>query len=207
MAQVLKPEVRERIADSALRAFAERGFAGASMAQIAQGAGTATANVYRYFPDKDALFAAVVPQALADRHDELLDARVAALAGPRRDALRRAEELLAFWSANRLAVVVLLTRAEGTGFAGYPQAFVDRLADHVERRDDVRPDATTRELLRVVFDGTRRAIAAILLAHEDPAEIRRLIHGYWAYQVPGLRGLGDWLAADAAQASPSSRRP
>jgi len=79
MAQVRKPEMRRRIEQAALEQFAERGYAGASIASIAAAAGTAPANVYRYVADKADLFAQVVPHALVERHDELLDRRIASL--------------------------------------------------------------------------------------------------------------------------------
>ena len=49
MPQVLKPEVRERIVGAALAAFASRGYAATTMSAIAQDAGVAVANVYRYY--------------------------------------------------------------------------------------------------------------------------------------------------------------
>ena len=72
MAQVLKPEVRARILDAALDAFAAEGYGDTSMARIAAGAGMAVANLYRYYADKPALFDAVVPAALAAEHERLL---------------------------------------------------------------------------------------------------------------------------------------
>ncbi|WP_369135863.1 TetR/AcrR family transcriptional regulator [Modestobacter sp. I12A-02662] len=188
MAQVLKDAVRSRIRDAALRCFADQGYAGTSMAGIAAAAGTAPANVYRYFASKEALFAAVVPAELAVRHDELLDARIAALADGGRDG-SPAAELLDFWLAHRLAVSVLLDRAEGTPVAGYPAAFVRRLVDHVERALPARPDPAHHDLLHLVFDNTRRAIARILATATDDDHARVLITGFWSYQVPGLDGL------------------
>jgi AcrR family transcriptional regulator len=201
MAQVLKPEVRERIAAAALATFAERGYAAASMAAIARRAGTATANVYRYFPDKAALFAAVVPRELADRHDALLDARVAALAGaaPGADGTDgAAEELLEFWTAHRLEVAILLDRAAGTPYEDYPERFVRRLAGHVERHVAAPLADHHRRLVELVFDNTRRAVARILRDHAEPGAIRTAIAGFWSYQVPGLDGLVAWIARDAS---------
>ena len=202
MAQVRKPEMRRRIEQAALEQFAERGYAGASIASIAAAAGTAPANVYRYVADKADLFAQVVPHALVERHDELLDRRIASLgaaAGAGAGAQRRdpagslgpASELLAFWVEHRLQVVILLDRAEGTPLADEPRRFVGRLTDHLERRAGAL-DPVRRRLVELVFDNTRRAIATILASTGDPAELRLLIEGFWSYQVPGLDGLVGW---------------
>ncbi len=189
MAQVLKPEVRARIEAAALRCFADRGYPGTSMAAIAAEAGTAPANLYRYVADKEALFAAVVPPGLAARHDELLDTRIAALAeGPARRTAA-ADELLEFWLDQRLAVVVLLDRAEGTPLAGYPEAFVRRLVEHAEASLGGPPSAVSRRVLEVVFDNTRRALAHLLRTAGDRDEARALVETFWRYQVPGLEAL------------------
>lgn len=58
----------DEILDAALTAFAELGFAGASMRTIASRAGTSLSNLYNYFPSKDDLLVAVLKSA----NDELL---------------------------------------------------------------------------------------------------------------------------------------
>ncbi|GAB3201715.1 hypothetical protein GCM10027261_36850 [Geodermatophilus arenarius] len=195
MAQVLKPEVRARIEDAALRCFAEHGYPGTSVAAIGDLAGTAPGNVYRYFGSKQALFDAVVPPDLPARHDRLLDTRVAALAeGSAHGA--PADELLGFWLDHPLAVAVLLDRAEGTPFAGYPAAFVRRLVGHAERSLGRRPTPEQRELLDLVFDNTRRALARILRTARDRDHGRALVAGFWSYQLPGLDGLVAHLRQD-----------
>ncbi|MGY2067044.1 TetR/AcrR family transcriptional regulator [Blastococcus sp. SYSU DS0619] len=195
MAQVLKPEVRARIEAAALRCFADRGYPGTSIAAVAALAGTAPANVYRYFGSKELLFGTVVPADLPVRHDRLLDTRIAALAagsgqGP------PADELLEFWLDHPLAVTVLLDRAEGTRFADYPAGFVRRLVDHTERSLGHPPAPEQRALLQLVFDNTRRAVAQILRTARDREHCRALIAGFWSYQLPGLDGLMTFLRQD-----------
>jgi AcrR family transcriptional regulator len=51
---------RERILRSAKEEFLRRGFAGASLRDIAAGAALSTGAIYRYFKNKDGLFAALV---------------------------------------------------------------------------------------------------------------------------------------------------
>jgi AcrR family transcriptional regulator len=197
MPQVLKEAVRSRIEEAALRCFADQGYGGTSVAAIAAAAGTAPANVYRYFASKEALFDAVVPAALAVRHDELLDTRIAALAPGAADRSTAAAELLDFWLDHRPAVVVLLDRAEGTPFAGYPAAFVRRLVEHVERALPEAPSPAHRDVLELVFDNTRRAIARILATARDRGHAGALIEGFWSYQLPGLDGLMAHIAASS----------
>ena len=189
MPQVQKAEVRDRITQAALRCFAEHGYPGTSVAAIAAAAGTAPGNVYRYFPSKEALFAAVVPAELVARHDELLDTRVAALAPGAENRSAAAAELLDFWLDSRLAVVVLLDRADGTPYADYPARFIRRLVEHVEHALPGPLDPVHREVVELVFDNTRRALARILASGRDREHVRALVAGFWSYQVPGLEGL------------------
>jgi AcrR family transcriptional regulator len=200
MAQVLKTTVRTRIEAAALSCFADQGYDGTTMAQIAARAQTAPANVYRYFASKEALFTAVVPADLADRHNRLLDTRIATLA--QRQPTSAARELLDFWLEHRLAVVVLLDRADGTPYSDYPASFVQRLIDHAGNTLIHPLPPAHRKILELVFDNTRRALAQILLHARDRNETRELIEAFWSYQLPGLNGLLAHLRGDAPIQAP-----
>lgn len=205
MAQRLKPEVRDRIVASAETVFARDGFLSAKMADIATGAGVSAGNLYRYFPGKDALFDAVIDPQFVARFDDLLDRRVHSLAniGDRDalsgndDAAAAAEDMLRFWIAHRLRVVVLLDRCEGSPFSGFGQRFVDRLVTmgvgHIQR---LRGDDTIAELvpftLTTVFHTSRRAVVSILETYSTEPEIRAAFTAFWSFQLAGLAGLTTW---------------
>lgn len=199
MPQVRKPDVDRRIRDAALQRFAADGYEPTSMGSIAATAQVATGNLYRYYPDgKRQLFETVVTEELADTLGTLTRERVGALMLPLDDTGGHgpeAAQLLDFWSDHRLEVVVLLDRAAGTRFAAHGERFTRLLVDLAVERlraDGTEPDPTTRHLLRTIFDGTRRALVAILEHHEDRQAIRHAIGGFWAYQLPGLDGFHRW---------------
>lgn len=52
MVQVKKASVRGAIVETAAELFAQQGFLGTTLAQIAAGAGVAVGNIYSYFPSK-----------------------------------------------------------------------------------------------------------------------------------------------------------
>lgn len=56
-------ETRERIVSAALKLFAEKGYDGATTAEIARQAGVAEGTIYRHFADKKELFLACVTPA------------------------------------------------------------------------------------------------------------------------------------------------
>lgn len=193
MTQVRKPEVEQRILTAALNQFAHEGYPGTTMAQVAARAELATGNLYRYFSSKKALFEAVIPTDLAERHDRLLDERIEALSSPASEATAR--DLLEFWIANRLAVAFLLGRAEGSPLADYPAAFVERLVSHAQATLGADLAAGERLVLQIVFDNTRRAIAQLLLTAQDGEELADLVRTFWSYQLAGLAGLMDHLGS------------
>lgn len=55
--QYIKEPLRKRILEIALTEFDEKGYDGASMRTIAEGAGTSLGNIYRYFRNKDDIYA------------------------------------------------------------------------------------------------------------------------------------------------------
>lgn len=199
MAQVLKEEVRARILEAALEVFASRGFAGTTMGAIAERAGLATAGLYRYYPGKQELFDAVLGPELAEAHEQLLEKSVRSLSFIARGApapaeVRGAEELLRFWLEHRLAVVILLDRAEDTAYAHHGERFVEQLvkltlAELREAHPGVRVSAAARLVLEQIFESTRRTLATILRSSPSEAAVRQGIEVFRSYQIAGLRGL------------------
>jgi len=61
------PDRRQAILDAALDAFAERGFHGSSVRDIARSVGVHEATLYHYFPSKAAILDALIDQLLAGR--------------------------------------------------------------------------------------------------------------------------------------------
>lgn len=60
-----RPSTPERIVNSALQVFARDGFDGANLAEIAGGAGIKRPSLLYHFPNKEALYAAVVARSFA----------------------------------------------------------------------------------------------------------------------------------------------
>jgi AcrR family transcriptional regulator len=198
--QVLKDDVRRRIEEAALRAFAGRGFVAATMGEIAAGAGVSTGNLYRYCPGKEELFDAVIPPAFVYRFRTLLRRRVRALSG-RRDVreLRRddpyhlaSEDLLRLCIDHRLRVIVLLARAGGSRWDG----FDERTAQDLVRLAIAHFSALDPELVLTrsqrfdlveIYRSFVRVLARILERFESEPEIREAVAAYTRYHLAGLK--------------------
>ena len=191
--QVLKEDVRLRIRQSALQSFAERGYLGTTMAEVAARAGMATANLYRYYPSKADLFYDVVPDDLVAELERVVARRLQNFAAlVNRDGVRVdvADEMMTFWLTHRLESVVVMAGAAGTRH----QDVVARLTNlSVETLVDALPPgavgASERDLIESIWANTPRIIARILKRNDTEPSVRAAITSFWQYQVAGLTAL------------------
>jgi AcrR family transcriptional regulator len=151
-------ERRVAILEAARGAFARRGFHGAGTSEIAAAAGCSEPMIYKHFPSKQALFAAVLQDAtleLRDRIHATLDARdpgadeLTAMAGI---AERLCEEQLMFDVCRLRMLAVTLTddpqirEALDLSFSGVRARVVRAVKEGQERgsvRADIDPDAVS----------------------------------------------------------------
>jgi AcrR family transcriptional regulator len=132
-----KLETRDRILDAALSVFADKGYHRATVDDIVRASSTSKGAVYHHFPNKEAVFLALIDTFTG----RLAEAVPAAIAG-RRGALAKVEgaltaALVTFRENERLARLILLEaaglgsrweakRAEVHGrFAGLIQGYLD----------------------------------------------------------------------------------
>jgi AcrR family transcriptional regulator len=142
---------RGAILSAARHEFASRGFRGARTAAIASGAGCAEPTLYKHFPSKQALFAAVLRDA-TESMKEMVDALMAATGGPMAGMLAVAERA----TSDPLIIETIRLRTLAAGLVDDPQvraaltASVDevrgRMAAHIaagqaagEIRSDIDP--------------------------------------------------------------------
>jgi AcrR family transcriptional regulator len=76
------PSTRDRVADIAASLFADRGFAGVSMRDIAEAVGIKAASLYNHYPDKEALYLASLQHVFA-RRVAIVENAFKATGGPR----------------------------------------------------------------------------------------------------------------------------
>jgi AcrR family transcriptional regulator len=157
---------REAILVAAQHAFAEHGFHGARVEEIARAAGVAKGTVFLHFKDKESLLLALV------RHKaESAQKVLATMADPGRSARERLEELVAVHKWARDDMTEFRRKMIGM-WTSLPAGLRARLEDfiretHVVFRDRVA--AMYRELLGAdELDGVKvELIAAALLACVD----------------------------------------
>jgi AcrR family transcriptional regulator len=87
-------ETAEAILDAAEALFAERGYAGASLRDVAERVGVRAPSLYNHFPSKESLYAAVLERGLAPVL-EVLSAAAEGEAAGRPDSHRVVDEVMA----------------------------------------------------------------------------------------------------------------
>lgn len=131
--------VRDGIVSAALRLIAERGYAGCSIARVAEAASVATGTVYKHFPSKGALFAEAFRVATSREVDAVSEA--AAKPGSRQERVAAAVETFArrALKSPRLAYALIaepvdpLVEAERLVFRrAYRDIFAAAIADAVD---------------------------------------------------------------------------
>jgi AcrR family transcriptional regulator len=154
---------RQQILDAASDQVRQRGFHGASMADIARAAGLSVGQIYRYFENKEAIIAAIVAQDLAEMRDKFaeLESQPGTLLDALDDHLPDAVDKCMDPSRAALALEVLAEAARNPKVAA-----IVRAADEQERalaktmmERNRQPDWSEREfqarceVVGLVFDG------------------------------------------------------
>lgn len=127
-----RAETQRRLVAAATELFARRGLFRTTTTQIARAAGVAAGTFYLHFPDKQALFEAIVADAAARLRERVRSAGRASRGGPEAHVRAVAGALLAFAEENRSLVRVLFGRGHEAGALG--DELVDALVPDVELR-------------------------------------------------------------------------
>lgn len=215
MAQRQKTEVRDALIAAAAEALAEAGYKGMTLTAVAARAGTSVGNLYKYFADKEALFAAAVPPALAEALRDLLQRRVQALGVaqdvdvlPAQHPYRAvAEDGLRFAIQHRLQLLFLLGHAEDTSYAGLADELSASLTElAVQYAASAYPTARLtpgrRRALARIYRAFVVSITAILSEEAEEAALREAIDHLTSYHLAGLRAFFQTAASAATSRGP-----
>jgi AcrR family transcriptional regulator len=125
-----KAERPGEIVAAALAVFAERGFAGARLEEVAARAGVSKGAIYLYFPNKEDLFRAVVDQTIAP-NVAVLQAVAASHPGPFPDLLRLiVGRIVSVILAGPVGGVAKMVIGEARNFPELARVWHDRLVSH-----------------------------------------------------------------------------
>lgn len=192
MAQTLKEETRDAIVEAALSVFAKKGFRDASIQDVSRLAGLSAGNIYRYFPDKRALFEAALPPRLMEELQSALDRKIASWEGmplshdPKKNGAegRFRAELIDLLAQNRLQWIALLRDGKPEELADRLQSFFERWLGSLGASPPL--DRTRRRTVRLMYRNLIALIASALGEDLDPESLREALENCLDYHMAGL---------------------
>ncbi|MDF2926186.1 MAG: hypothetical protein K0R57_5100 [Paenibacillaceae bacterium] len=179
--QVLKDEVRSRMANQALAEFREKGYEGASIRSIARKSNTSVGNIYKYFASKENLY------------EELIGSVYHRLTGYIRQFdqvelnehapivfYRLVEEIMDIFNQSSTEISILLNQSKGSAYENCKSIFVDFATRIVTERMHYELGLNGRRLkdafiIHLISYSLVESIAVIVRERRDGADVRRLI--------------------------------
>jgi len=200
MVQVLKDHVKQQISKVAEQLFARVGYQKATMGMIAEEAGVATGTIYKYYTNKQALFESIITEAFVAEFKQLTHKRVASLIDPSRAKESvsidsgAAGQLLRFWIDNRLKVIILLARAEGSRYASFERDYIQAMTQQaLVHLPLTHPNFSDSKIFRFVFNArlvdTVKGIVSILETFDQEQDIRDAFALGWTYHFAGINAV------------------
>lgn len=200
MVQILKDAVKLTILEAAEKQFAKDGFTKATMGNIAQRAGVATGNIYKYFPNKKSLFEAIITPEFADEFSTLTSNRISAFATT--DGMSQEQNvfegeagaLLRFWIKNRFKVIIILARSQGTQYESYSTNYVQEMYEQTISQIPAQFPTfqlthITKFTIKIILTEAIRSIVSILETYTSEKDIAKALIAGWTYQIGGINAL------------------
>lgn len=161
VAEAAAPSTRERILAEALNLFAQHGFGGTSIRELARRVGLRESSLYNHFPGKAAILEAIMSEyGPASSASRLEEPRYRDLArDPAAFCRQYARDLVTQWSDPRERQFQKLITAERNRVPGLRAQFADQLYAREQR---------------LMTDFFRGFVSAGLMATTDPREAARL---------------------------------
>jgi AcrR family transcriptional regulator len=169
-------EPRRRILDVARDVFAREGYAGARVDDIARRAGINKAMLYYHVGDKDALYAAVFSETMAEGQTRL-EAAAAAAHGPE-ERFRAVIGAMAQMATEHPHFAPLLLREVASGGSALPDSVVTQMRGVFQVIGDVLADGVKKRVFRNLDPYmTHMFIGGSLLVLISGAPLRRRVRG------------------------------
>ncbi|MBX3019882.1 MAG: TetR/AcrR family transcriptional regulator [Bdellovibrionaceae bacterium] len=204
--QIKKDDVRMNIAATALKLFCQRGFAETSMSDIAHSAKISTGNIYRYYRDKEALFAEILPDKFIRSIKTEIN-QLMILASHEVDFYKKTEgeyqahleHLIQILFENRERILILLSadpQSPHRRFRQTLEALLVRQAIRYLRQVHGRRnlDATERRLLQMIYRSFVENSFQILRQAATEKSYRHQLRRLRSYHLPGLKSYFEELS-------------
>lgn len=174
--QYQKEAVRNKILASALHEFDTYGFSGAQMRRIAEGAGVATGNVYRYFKNKDEVFEAIVQPVYADISKMIFDLYKTGGLDVKSIASDVADKIMDIYRKYQQELLVITDKSQGSQYENFTDTLITLVSKRIKNELFGGKDDTDNVFTYVIASGFVGGIFLIMRSCKDPEQIKTLIN-------------------------------
>jgi AcrR family transcriptional regulator len=187
--QYQKEEVRNRILQSALNEFDKNGYSGTQMRRIAQEAGVATGNIYRYFHNKEEVFEAIVQPVYAHISSIIFDLYKP---GDERSDIREitnniAKKIMEVYRRHGRALMVITDKSKGSKYEDFSETLVTLVCKRLKGELSFKGiDDTNDVLAYVISSGFVRGIFSIMRYSNDSHRIEELVNRMLVFYFENL---------------------
>lgn len=179
--QYLKDEVRNSIAEEALKEFMEKGYEGASIRSIAKKSNTSVGNIYKYFESKEDLYENLIG-AVYHRLMNYIDQfdKVELNDNAQLIFNELAQKIVDIFNDSSAEISILLNQSKGSKYENCKSIFVDFITRIVTEQMKFELSKRGKRLkdnfaIYLVSFSIVESIAIIVKERRDGAEVKRLI--------------------------------
>ena len=179
--QYLKDEVRNNIAEEALKEFKILGYNGASIRSIAKNASTSVGNFYKYYNSKDVLYENLIGSVYHKLMDYInkfdkvvLDDKAEYI------FYELMEKIIEIFQENSIEIAILLNKSEGSKYEDCKSVFVDfitRIVTETMKYKLLKQGKKLKDsmVIYLVSYSVVESISIIVKEKEDGLEVRNLM--------------------------------
>lgn len=179
--QYLKDEVRNSIAQEALKEFMEKGYKGASIRSIARKSNTSVGNIYKYFHSKEDLYENIIGSVYHRLMDYISRFDKVELNEKAQFIFYELmEKIMEIFNESSMEISILLNQSNGSKYENCKSIFVDFITRIVTENAKYELFMKGKRLkdnfaIYLVSYSLVESIAIIVKERRDGAEVRRLI--------------------------------
>lgn len=176
-------ETKNLILGYARSEFMEKGYKDASVRNIAKNMGLTTGAIFRYYPDKESLFTAIVDDAAQTLYEIYRQTQrgFGNFSPEKRNDLVQADsaayllQMLDFIYENYDAFKLIICHSEGTGYSDYIDRLVDVASENTQmfievlRKDGFKVKDISPNLIHIIYSANFTAVFEVVV-HDMPKD-------------------------------------
>ena len=179
--QYLKDEVRNNIAEEALKEFKILGYNGASIRSIAKNANTSVGNFYKYYNSKDMLFENIIGSVYHKLMDYINQFEKVVLDDNAEYIFYELmEKIIEIFQESSIEIAVLFNKSDGSKYEDCKSVFVDfitRIVTETMKFKLLKQGKKLKDslIIYLISCSVVESISIIVRETEDGLEVRKLL--------------------------------